>query len=68
MFGERIRVCFVLSREFYIVQSKNTCKASKRSFGERVLSIFLTKLWPPSFILIAAERWTGKEICTKGGG
>ena len=56
MFGERIRVCFVLSREFYIVQSKNTYKASKSSFGERVLSIFLTKLWPPSFILIAAER------------
>ena len=26
MFGERIRVCFVLSREFYIVQSKNTYK------------------------------------------
>ena len=43
MFGERIRVCFVLSREFYIVQSKNTYKASKRAqyfLDEIVAAIF----------------------------
>ena len=39
---------------------------SRRNFGERVLSIFLTKLWPPSLILMAAEGWREKEICTKG--
>ena len=45
---------------------------SRRNFGERVLSIFLTKIMInkikiiPSLILMAAEGWSEKEICTKG--
>ena len=37
-----------------------------RGFGEGVLSIFLRKLWPPLFILVAVEGWGEKEIYTKG--
>ena len=40
----------------------------RHNFGERVFSIFLAKLWLPSFILIASEGWGEKEIFTKGVG
>ena len=35
------------------------------NFGERVLSIFQRKLWPPALILMAAEGWGEKEIWTE---
>ena len=31
-----------------------------------MLSFILAKKWPQSLILIAAEGWGEKEICTKG--
>ena len=37
------------------------------STDERVLSIFLAKKWPPSFILMTAEGWEQKEIYTRRG-
>ena len=43
-----------------------SCSQSRRNFGERVLGIFLTKILAPPLILMAAERWGEKEICTKG--
>ena len=38
---------------------------SRRNFGERVLSIFLTKMMASSLVLVAAQGWGEKELCTK---
>ena len=63
-----------MTREFLLSvsvskQLRNPMACRRRqNFGERVFSIFLAKLWLPSFILIASEGWGEKEIFTKGVG
>ena len=43
-----------------------TSLQSRRNFGERMHSIFLTKLWPPSLILRQQKAGEGKEFVPRG--
>ena len=48
-----------------MVSLGSTSLQMRRNFGERELSVFLAKIWPPSLILMAVESWGEKQICTK---